>query len=442
MRGHVGHRLGTQRTHRQRAGIALALAALVLTAGCTGDEDESDPPRAERAPGPQPAPVELAGTTVSEPLRIGLLVTASSAPGQGADVLAAAAGAQVAAERLRLGGLEIELDVVDDQGTAGGARRAVGGLVDDGVAGIVAATTGDHLTKALRDASDAGVAVLAPYLRAESLAPDGVWLTGPTATNVDEALRTALDEIGASAPLVATGDGVEIGIRSADSIDLSEATPQQVVRAVRAGTRGAAGIDAVVVGASVGTQAEVVAAIQGEFPDVPLVLTPEALSADFAQALSDAGGTPADELVTVGVDAGDTTTLGQDERADAAASYFSALRLLAGDAEARDLFDTASFADVAGGADTASHDAVVALAVAAGEAGSTDPAAVRDALEGLEVALSDGLAGPALDFTDTTALPTAAVVPLHATTQDPGVRPASTGASITLRWFAVPGTEG
>lgn len=441
MRGHVGHRLGTQGTRRQRAGIGLALAALVLVAGCTDDE-ESSAPRAERAPGPQPAPVELAGTTVSEPLRIGLIVTASSAPGEGADVLAAAAGAQVAAERLRLGGIDVELDVVDDQGTKGGARRAVSTLVDDGVAGIVAATTGDHLARALGDASDAGVAVLAPYLRDEALVADGVWLTGPTAVNVDDALRTALDEIGASAPFVATGDGVAVGIRSADSVDLAETTTQQVVRAVRAGTRGAAGIDAVVIGASVDTQAEVVAALQGELPDVPLLLTPEALSADFAQALSDAGGTPADELVTVGVDAGDTTTLGQDERADAVASYFSALRLLAGDAEARDLFDTAAFADVAGGADTASHDAVVALAVAAGEAGSTDPAAVRDALEGLEVAPSDGVAGPALDFTDTTALPTDAVVPLHATTQDPGVRPASTGKAITLRWFAVPGTEG
>lgn len=435
----MGHRLGTQRTRRQRAGVALALAALVLVAGCTDDEKEE--PRTERAPGPEPAPVELAGTRVSEPLRIGLLVTASSAPGQGADLLSAAAGAQVAAERLRLGGIDIELDVIDDKGTSGGARRAVETLVSDGVAGIVAATTGDHLVPALRDASAAGVAVLAPYLRTEETAPEGVWLTGPTNANVDDALRAALDEIGASAPLVATGDGVEVGIMREESVDLADTTPAQVVRAVRSGARGAAGIDAVVVGGSVASQAEVVAALQGELPDVPVVLTPDALSPDFAETLSDAGGTPADELVSVGVDAGDTTTLGQDERADAVASYFSALRLLAGDPAARDLFDTAAFADVAGGADTASHDAVVALAVAAGEAGSTDAAAVRDALDGLEVAPSDGLAGPALDFADATALPTDAVVPLHATTQDPGVRPASTTATITLRWFAVPGAE-
>jgi hypothetical protein len=419
--------------------LALALAALLLVTACSGDEEEE--PKAERAPGPVPAPVELAGMAVETPLRLGLVVSASSPPGEGADLLGAAAGAQVAVQRLQLGGIDVELDVVDDKGTRQGAEAAVGQLVGDGVAGIVAATTGDHLDPALAAASDAGVPVLAPYLRDARGLPEGVWLTGAVATDVDAALRTALDELGASAPFVVTGDGVEVGIMRAESADLDETEIDDLVRRVRAATRGSAAVDAVVIGASTGRQAAVVAALQGELPDLPLLLTPEALSPGFAQALSDAGGTPADELVSVGVDASDTTTLGQGVQAEAVASYFSALRMLAGDPEARDLFDTAAFSEVAGGADTSSHDAVVALAVAASEAGSTDAAAVRTALQGLEVAPSDGLAGPALTFTTPTALPGAAVVPLHATTQDPGVRPASTTDTVTLRWFPAPGAE-
>lgn len=436
-----GRRIGARARRQRGAGVALALASVLVVTACSGDE-EPEEPTVERAPGPVPAPVELAAASaVGSPLRLGLVVSASSAPGEGADLLGAAAGAQVAVERLRLGGVEVELDVVDDKGTRQGAEAAVAQLVGDGVAGIVAATAGDHLDPALDAASEAGVAVLAPYLRDAEGLPAGVWLTGAVATDVDAALRTALDELGASAPFVATGDGVDVGVMREASADLDETTTTDLVRRVRAATRGASGADAVVVGASTARQAEVVAALQGELPDLPLLLTPEALSPGFAQALSDAGGTPADELVSVGVDAGDTTTLGQGEAAEAVASYFSALRMLAGDPEARDLFDTAPFADVAGGADTSSHDAVVALAVAAGEAGSAEAGAVRTALEGLEVAPSDGLAGPALTFTTPTALPGAAVVPLHATTQDPGVRPASTSGTVALRWFAVPGAE-
>lgn len=415
---------------RAPAAAATAAGLLALTA-CTGDGEEIAPVSAE------PAPVELRGIDLGEPLRLGVLVTLKSAPGQGQAVLPSAAGAQVAEHRLELGGSTVELDVVDDGGTVQGARDAVAELVDAGVAGIVAVTTGDHVLPALEDASAAGTAVLLPYLRSHEALPEGVWTTGPSAAAVDQELLDAMRQEEVGDPFVVTGDGVSVeGAGSADAEELTGTDTRALVRRVRAAVE-AGTVDSVLVAAAPASQATVVSALQGAVPDLPVVLSPEALTAEFASTLVETGGTPAGRFVTVGVDATDATTLRKDDRGDAMASYFAALRLLAGDPNATDLFGSVPFSDVAGGADAASHDAVVALAAAAAAAGSVAPGDVLAALGQLELGPQDGLAGPALDFADSGALPEDAVVPLHATTQDPGVRPAS-AVDSGLFWFAVP----
>ncbi len=119
------------------------------------------------------------------------------------------------------------------------------------------------------------------------------------------------------------------------------------------------------------------------------------------------------------------------------------MRLAAGDPETSDLFGDTPFADVAVDADTASHDAVIALAAAAASAGSVAPADVLAALSGLTVTSEQGLAGPALDFSTSDATAAQDVVPLVATVQDPGVRPSgSAGGGARLFWFALDASSG
>lgn len=428
---------------RRAAGLTLAALALTTLVACSGDDGGEQPAApASGAAGAAPA-VELdaagALAEVGEPLRVGVLVSLRSAPGEGQDVLTAAEGARVAAYRLGLGGADVELEVVDDAGTSEGATRAVADLVDAGVSGIVAASTGEHLQAAVGAAAGAGVPLLLPYERELTALPDGVWATGPSGDAVDQALLAAMGERGLERPFVVSADGVDVdGVGSADREDYTGDNLGAVVaRATRAVEDGTA--DSVVVAASATSQAQVVAALQGRGSTAPVVLSPEALSPGFATGLTEAGGTPAGEFLTVGVDASDATTLGTSQRAEATASYFSALRLAAGDPELQDLFGSVPFADVAEGADTASHDAVLALAAAAVEAGSVEPADVAAALTGLTVDTSDGLAGPALDFADSQALAPDAVVALEATTQDPQVRPVAATeeeAAPRLYWFA------
>lgn len=414
-----------------RWSVPLVVAGLALT-GCSGDDDAPE--------GPRPAAVALKDVKVDGPLKLGLLVTLDSTPGQGDALLPASAGAQVAVERLTLGGSEVSLDVVDDRGTADGADAAIAQFVSDGVGGIVVASTGDHLTSALAAASKAGVPVIAPYLRSNASLPSGVWLTGPDDRGVAAATQRVLDEQELLSPFVVTADGVPAPV---DGLEGSAGArrPAAVVREVQRAVRSERA-DSVVVAAAPETQGAVVAALQGKLPDLPIVLTPEALSPAFTTALIDAGGTPADELTTVGIDATDATTLAQTPQADAAAAYFTALRLLADDPKAMDIFGSTPFSEVASGADIASHDAVIAFAAAAAKAGSVEPADVGTALSGLSLQASAGLAGPDLDFSKPEALDQSDVVALVSTSQDPGVRPAVSGAETSLHWFAIPITEG
>ena len=181
-------------------------------------------------------------------------------------------------------------------------------------------------------------------------------------------------------------------------------------------------VDSVVVSGPPELQAPVVAALQGSGIDVPVLLSGSAVSPAFPDALTQAGGSLSGQLLLVGLDDGDATALESNESGRALAAYFSALQLTAGDPGAKDLFGDRPFAEVAGAADVSSHDAVVALVRAAAVAGSTEPAKVSAAIPGLRLGATDGLAGPALDFGSTVAVPDESVVTLAATSVSPGVR--------------------
>ncbi|NEN78895.1 ABC transporter substrate-binding protein [Nocardioides zeae] len=421
----------------RRAAAALVATLLVLPlAACSDDDETNDDDAVEVTPVP-PARVALEAD-VDGPVRIGVVVSSVGSGAEGTDVLALAQGAMVAQRRLADGGVDVEVLGRDDRGTAEGAAAVVDELVDAGVSGIVLGTTGPHTTAALERAAESGVPVVAPYLTAAEL-PDGTWSTAPSATAVDDGLGAALAAVAASRPYVIT-----IG-----------AAEQPQVTGARAGTFGADGvgaavtavadavderaIDSVVLAGAAADQARFVQGIQ-TVADVPVVLTPDALSPVFADVLADSGGVLSAPFLTAGPDAGDATTLAEGPAGDSAAAYFAALRSLTADADAVDVLGRPF--DVNGAdADLASHDAVVALVRAVESAGSGTSTDVAAALPALTLDAGDGLAGPALSFATQQALPDAAVVALTSTTQDPGVRSVvATGAPETqhLYWLAVP----
>ena len=269
--------------------------------------------------------------------------------------------------------------------------------------------------------------MLLPYETDGAGLPDGAWLTGPDREQVVSALAKALAADGLGRPVVVdAGGGAPSGIDALSTYPFrAGGDASRIAGRIARQTRSGARVDSVVVTGPAAQQATVVQALQGENVQVPVLLTPEALSPVFATTLVELDGTLAGHLTTVGPDAADVAAMAPGAEGQSLSAYFAALRATAGDDGVEDFFDAEPFATVSDTADTRSHDAVVALVTAAAEAGSAAPEAVAKALSGLTVTRADGLAGPELDFSAPSALADDAVTALQASTQSPGLRPAS-----------------
>ncbi|MFJ5146238.1 hypothetical protein [Curtobacterium sp. NPDC088465] len=447
---------------RRRTAIIVAVAVLVVAAVVTAllavRVSASTPAEAVSAT----APVPISVSHVPDGTKIGVVVTLGD--GEGAQWDDAAQGALVAQRRLELGGTDVQLVTKNDGGSTDGARKAVEALAADGVSGIVVATSGDHVRGAFAAAADAGIPVVAPY----AAGADDAWSTAPSTESVATALQDALGDA-ASPLLVDLGGGAPSGVRFAHVVDATSApdlgalattvaqrtgaaagstdatTADDQAAAEQAGAeqggdeQAAPDSDAVVVSGPAGRQGALVAALQEANVTAPVVLTPEATSPAFAAALAQAGGSLSGAFRTVGVETDDARALSSDAEGRAMSAFLGGVRVLADDADAKNLTGDRSFASVATVADARSHDAVVALVTAVGTARSTDAAAVSDALARLDLGAGDGLAGPALDFGSRQALGDPAGV-LAASAQDLGLRPAAAteddGATPALVWFS------
>lgn len=406
-----------------RTMIAGVLAGVLLALTACGAEE---PPPAAEALGP-----ELTLTHGQDgPIRVGVLVP--PVEGEGSEFRSMIEGVRVAGYRFDLGGTEVEYQVALDDGTADGARAAMSSLLDAGVAGVVMAAEGEHTTSALALADQAETAVLLPYTDAGSAT---AWSLAPSIEAVVTQIDAGLVEADAERPYLAVAEGRASDIKATRTGTLADATAmaEEIIAALEARE-----IDSVVIDAAAEQQAALVVALQGRLGarQLPIVLTPEALTPTFGDLLS-SGGTTAGWLYSVGTDSGDHVSAAESEQGEYGAVFFAALRLAAGDVDCLNVYGDDSCAAGAPQADVASHDATVALVRAVDEAESTDPAQVRVALGSLRLDHTDGLAGPALEFGRTQALSDDDVVVLHASTSDPGLRPLDPqgAAAASLFWF-------
>ena len=421
---------------------AVVTAVVVVLAGVAGVvwwRSEHQAPKTQPAPAEQ---VAVAVPHAPKKLTIGVIVTLSSKPGQGSEWKYAAEGAQVAVKRLSMGGVDVRLTTVDDKGTTSGARQAVQRLAKDNVSGVVVASEGSHLAGAVRAARRAGLPLLLPYESDPALVGDHSWATGPTAETIGATLDEAIKAAALSGPLVINaGGGVPEGVQAADELSYSSGDDtDKLIRTVRK-LSAKSGDDCVIVSGPAAVQATVVQALQGGDISLPVYLTPDATSPAFGSALVADGGTLSATLNSVGPDWDDPAALRSDDSGRAMASFLAGLRLETDDDQQMSLMGDQPFAEVADQADVASHDAVIALAQAAGAARSGRAADVATALSGLTLGHDDGLAGPTLDFTSDTVLDPQAVVALRSSDQDLGLRPQGAQPQPRLIWFAAPTTK-
>lgn len=429
------------------AAVLMAAIALAVVLNRPKEAARPDPVAAT-------VPVALRADGLPKDVSVGVILTLGQSGEPGSEYNRAAQGAVVAAQRFSQGGTPVSLRAENDKGTEDGARAAVRALSGQGVSGVVITSTGLRAQAAAQTAAELGLPAILPYSEPAAAAP-AVWTTGPTEAAVDTALQAALAgkarvllvEDGATAPAsVPRVQTLSLG-NFADVLAMAQEAAIQTGDQLRPLADGAPDgaepnritepADAVVVTAATPQRlARIVQALQSRDVSVPLILPSGAASPLFATTLAELDGTASGQLVTVTPGGGDATALQQDAQGRGMSAFLSAVRLAAGDTGVLNLVRDASFAADAWAADPRSHDAVVALTRAAALARSNEPGKVGAALETMSFGPGEGLAGPALDFSQPAAL-TAPAVPAYASAQDLGLRPADNTAP-RLVWVPAP----
>ncbi|HEY9293152.1 MAG TPA: ABC transporter substrate-binding protein [Microlunatus sp.] len=428
----------------RRTWIIVAVAVVVVLGGA-GAGFGVWRSQQEQKPVTQPAvadPVAISVPDAPRKLTVGVLITLSAQPGQGSEWKSAADGARVAARRLAMGGVQVELKTVDDKGTTKGAEQAVKELADEGASGAVVATSGSHVKGAVEAAQQAGLPLVMPYESDPELAGDLAWATGPTDPTVGQALATALTAAKLEHPLVIdAGSGVPDGVKATRTLSFTpgDDTASLIKQARKLADKST--IDTVLVSGPATAQATLVQALQGGNITVPLYLTPDATSPAFTSALVEAQGSLSTSFNSVGANFDDPAALQADAAGRAMSSFLSAVRSTAADEDQKNLTGDQPFSSVAQVADSRSHDAVIALVRAAASAKSADAVKISDAMENLKLGYDDGLAGPGLDFSRPAALDPDAVHLLRSSRQDLGFRPTDENADPRLVWFADPSAK-
>ena len=144
--------------------------------------------------------MELSPEGVPEEPAIGVVVSLTSAPGEGAQWNQAAEGAQVAAYRYGLGDVDVTIVPRDDHGTAKGAEQAVRELADEGVSRHRAWPPRASHVPARSTPPPRPAYPCCCRTAARRRCRDGVWATGAEPEQVAAALAAALDAAGASQP--------------------------------------------------------------------------------------------------------------------------------------------------------------------------------------------------------------------------------------------------
>jgi hypothetical protein len=417
-------------TGRRRAAVA-ALCVVVALAGvaCKGGGDKTTGAEKPRSTSESGAPATALKTSVHD-AKVGLIV---SSAGPGADLKDMASGAYVAAFRLngaKTGSDAVSLVVEDDNGTPEGATTAVSNLVDQGVIGIVYASTGEQLLAGAATAAEKGVAVVYPYADDARIADQGAtsYVAAPTIAQAahklaDYAKSSGYDKVALLRQVGAYGDAGKAALSDAGMSFVSD-TPVSATDVVPGKAIAQAKPDAVIIWADAATSLVSADALSAGgfggaflFGDrTPVPNFAHGVAASLAPSVNDGA-------LSAGTWAGpDLPTSAAD------AFYLAREQAITSGAVGADLTM----------ADFRSHDAVLALVQAASS--QADRASVLDAIKGVSTAAVAGTVGAPADFSKQLAFGDDSVALLAFSTLNDGGGRYPTDATAGGHWIAVAGS--
>lgn len=395
----------TETSRRKPILIAVAVVLVLAIAGAIVWAlwpQPEDPGEALSAPS-----LELRVDGVPGPVDVGIVVSYTEDPNQGAGWDMAGEGANIAAWRLGLGGVDVRLHLVSDKGSEQGARDAMDELKSKGVAGVVALTSGSHTSALAEQASVNGLPIIFPYEPQDPKAlADGAWFFTPEPDDLAVVMDRAAQDSGCLTAIAAHEAGREPLTRSSitTAVQVGKENEAALEVARLAMERGA---ECVVAETNPETLARLILALRGQDVELPVIASWEALNPAFIRALDDEA-TAVGGLTAPGFASPITLTMSSGGSGARAGAFIQARDVMSRDETATSLDGTKSFGEAAFFADAPSHDALLALVRAAGIARSTDPADVSEALTGLELDDQAGLVlGPASFISSLVILPEA-----------------------------------
>ncbi|HVV37394.1 MAG TPA: hypothetical protein VHC63_12370 [Acidimicrobiales bacterium] len=412
---------------RKAAAAAVCVAVALAGVACSSKTKTNTEGEKARSTNLSGAPAIALQTTVKD-AKVGLIV---SSAGPGADLKDMAAGAYIAAFRLneaKTGNSHVELAVQDDNGTPDGATAAVNNLVDQGVIGIVYASTGEQLLAGAATAAEKGVAVVYPYADDHRIVDQGAtsYLASPTIEQVASKLADKTKDAGKIALLRQAGSYGDAGKAAlvADGLSFVSDTPITATDPISATGIVAGAPDAVIVFADAATSLAAADALSTAGYSGALLFGDRAAVPAFGHGVAGSLA-PAvnDGALSVGTWAGpDLPTAAAD------AFYLARDKAVSSGAVSADL----TFADFR------SHDAVLAL-VHAAEA-KADRADVLDAIKNVATDAVTGTVGAPDDFSQQLAFNDKNVALLTYSSLNDGGGRYPTDATAGGHWIAVAGS--
>lgn len=413
---------------RKIAAIAAVTVIAMTGAACSkGDKKEASKPSDTKSVSAEPV---VAISTDAKDVKVGLIV---SSGGPGADVKDLASGAYVAAFRLN-GATDkkdhVQLVVADDNGTADGAVSAIADLAKQGVAGVVYASTGDHMLSGVAKAAELGVPVVMPYADDTRLVDQGAtaFLAAPSVPQVAKELAAHATKSGYSKVALVRqagsyGDAGKAALEAAGMHFISD-TPITAGAPVSGKGIAAGKPDAVIIWAEAASAVGVADALAAAGSNAALLFGDRAAVPSFGQSVvSSLAPAVTDGALAVGTWAGaDTPTAAVD------AFFLAKDKAVSAGAVTADLTS----------ADFRSHDAVLAIVAAAEHAHSA--AGVFDALKEVSTGDLAGSVGAPMDFSSPMAMSDDNVALLSYSTIDDGSGRYPAAETAGGHWLAVAGS--
>lgn len=377
-------------------GLAVLLVVLVFVGASWAIFSKQQDPVGEPAPSPK---LEIVDKKIPADLSVGVVVSYTEDPSEGRGWDLAGEGAQVAAWRLEQGGKKVNLPVASDQGSEDGSVKAIEELKAQGATAIVALTSGAHTDTLAQAAFDADLPIVFPYQVPKAEAPAGAWYAMPSEQGLKELISDRIAALGCESPIIFKGTQPQFdGIKGTEITIGAEGVEKSVEELVKhLGEKTTE--NCIILDTDPVQSAQIIQGLHGLNITVATIGGPALVNPLFTQTLGD-NAEVLNNVYAVGTPSAMGISMTPGSHGARAAVFERAVAIMSQDPELASVTGDDFFQNRADFADTASHDALLAIVKAIAIAGSSDASDISEAMGSVSLEPNDGFASEHVAFVE------------------------------------------